>query len=133
MFCKKLCCDITIRLVTINFQSCVPYSVTSCISSPMNIFLTSTPMIFWKCEASFRSQIIVIEIVNIWNSIKNDVHKPRDGVNGTYKTLRVQILLYVPVLGKATHMLIYGRPTNEMRYLLTTTLNAFHGVVNTSV
>jgi hypothetical protein len=28
MFCKKLCCDITIRLVTINFQSCITYSVT---------------------------------------------------------------------------------------------------------
>jgi hypothetical protein len=31
MFCKKLFCDITIRLVTINFQSCIPYSVTPCI------------------------------------------------------------------------------------------------------
>jgi hypothetical protein len=30
MFCKKLCCDITIRLVTIKFQSCIPYSVTLC-------------------------------------------------------------------------------------------------------
>jgi hypothetical protein len=31
MFCKKLCCDITIHLVTINFQNCIPYSVTPCI------------------------------------------------------------------------------------------------------
>jgi hypothetical protein len=31
MFCKKLCCDITIRLVTINFQRCTSYSVTPCI------------------------------------------------------------------------------------------------------
>jgi hypothetical protein len=31
MFCKKLCCDITIHLVTINFQSCTHYSVTPCI------------------------------------------------------------------------------------------------------
>jgi hypothetical protein len=28
MLCNKLCCDITIRLVTINFQSCIRYSVT---------------------------------------------------------------------------------------------------------
>jgi hypothetical protein len=33
MFCKKLCCDITIRLVTINFQICIPHSVTFCIVS----------------------------------------------------------------------------------------------------
>jgi hypothetical protein len=33
MFCKKLCCDVTIHLVTINFQSCIPYSVTPCIIS----------------------------------------------------------------------------------------------------
>jgi hypothetical protein len=31
MFCKKMCRDITIRLVTINFQSCIPYYVTPCI------------------------------------------------------------------------------------------------------
>jgi hypothetical protein len=32
MFCKKLCCDIAIRLVTINFKSCMPYSVTPSIA-----------------------------------------------------------------------------------------------------
>jgi hypothetical protein len=32
MLCKKLCYDITIHLVTINFQSCIPYSVTPCIT-----------------------------------------------------------------------------------------------------
>jgi hypothetical protein len=32
MSCNKLCCHICIRLVTIKFQSCIPYSVTSCIS-----------------------------------------------------------------------------------------------------
>jgi hypothetical protein len=31
MFCKKLFCYITIHLVTINFQSCILYSVTFCI------------------------------------------------------------------------------------------------------
>jgi hypothetical protein len=31
MFCKKLCCDIIVHLVTINFQSYIPYSVTLCI------------------------------------------------------------------------------------------------------
>jgi hypothetical protein len=31
MFCKKLHCNIIIRLVTINFRSCIPYSVTPCI------------------------------------------------------------------------------------------------------
>jgi hypothetical protein len=31
MFCKKLCCDSTIHLVTINFQICIPYSVAPCI------------------------------------------------------------------------------------------------------
>jgi hypothetical protein len=31
MFCMKLRCDITIRLVKINFQSCISYSVTPCI------------------------------------------------------------------------------------------------------
>jgi hypothetical protein len=30
MFCKKLCYDIIIRLVTINFQRCIPYSITPC-------------------------------------------------------------------------------------------------------
>jgi hypothetical protein len=28
MLCKKLCCDINIRLITIHFQICIPYSVT---------------------------------------------------------------------------------------------------------
>jgi hypothetical protein len=31
MLCNKLCRDITIRLVTTNFQSCILYSVTLCI------------------------------------------------------------------------------------------------------
>jgi hypothetical protein len=31
MLCKKLCCNVTIRFVTINFQSCIPYSVTPCM------------------------------------------------------------------------------------------------------
>jgi hypothetical protein len=31
MFCKKLCCDITIRLATINFQIFIRHSVTPCI------------------------------------------------------------------------------------------------------
>jgi hypothetical protein len=31
MLCKKLCCDITIHLVTKKIQSCIPYSVTLCI------------------------------------------------------------------------------------------------------
>jgi hypothetical protein len=39
MFCKKLCCNITIHVVTINFQSCIPHSVILCIciSFPLRI------------------------------------------------------------------------------------------------
>jgi hypothetical protein len=43
MFCKKLCCDITIYLVTVNFKNCIPYSVTHCI------LLLTTPicLVLW--------------------------------------------------------------------------------------
>jgi hypothetical protein len=34
IFCKKLCCDITIRLVTIHFHGCIPYSVKPCTVVP---------------------------------------------------------------------------------------------------
>jgi hypothetical protein len=33
MLCKKLFCDITIRLVTINFQNRMPYFVTLCTNA----------------------------------------------------------------------------------------------------
>jgi hypothetical protein len=52
MFCKKLCCDITIRLITINFQSCITYSVTPCI----NITLLHTS----NCEFNPRSPSLVV-------------------------------------------------------------------------
>jgi hypothetical protein len=53
MLCKKLCCDITIRLVTINFQSCIPYSVTICIIQVTNSIYQNAMM---RAEI-FRSRL----------------------------------------------------------------------------
>jgi hypothetical protein len=47
MFCKKLCCVISIRLVTIHFQSCIPYSVTLCIVGFEVLTAVSTKMAFF--------------------------------------------------------------------------------------
>jgi hypothetical protein len=53
MFSKKLFCDITIHLVPINFQSCIPYSVTSCI-----FFNPVAPQSFWTLAASHIGGIL---------------------------------------------------------------------------
>jgi hypothetical protein len=59
MFCKKLCSDITIRLITIHFQSCILYSVTPCIYRISNFFLISSlhmeKYAYGSCRYVYRS------------------------------------------------------------------------------
>jgi hypothetical protein len=69
MFCKKLCCDITIRLVTINFQNCIHYSFTPCRNGtwPLDLikFRHGVDLRLsrrWRCPWSFSGFLRLVDL-----------------------------------------------------------------------
>jgi hypothetical protein len=77
MLCNKLCCDITIRLVTINFRSCIPYYVTSCILTFVKVHNLATywhgkyvdPILFRSKEKKDALHCIQSVKLLVYNSV----------------------------------------------------------------